>query len=314
MLATQECNVKHYDIEAAFLNGDIFHEVYMRQPEGYEVNQDYYVCKLQKSIYGLKQGAKECSRKMHDILCLNGFSQSQNDPCLYSQCKNGNWIYVAVHVGDLIFAATSQSDVEDFEDSMSKVFTLKKLGNLKFYLGMQFDRDEDGIFYVHQQKYIEEKLQDFGLTDSRPSNIPVDPGYQKRQEVDEDMTDKEVYRRAIGSLLYLAINTRPDIAVGTSILSRHVENPKQSDWIEVKRIYRYLKKTKHKKLKLGAVSENQNNDLTIYVDADWGGDRTDRKSNSGYCMTYKGCTIAWRSKKQSLVTLSSTEAEYIALT
>ena len=128
------------------------------------------------------------------------------------------------------------------------------------------------------------------------------------------MTDKEVYRRAIGSLLYLAINTRPDIAVGTSILSRHVENPKQSDWIEVKRIYRYLKKTKHKKLKLGAVSENQNNDLTVYVDADWGGDRTDRKSNSGYCMTYKGCTIAWTSKKQSLVTLSSTEAEYIALT
>ena len=137
--------VKHYDIEAAFLNGDIFHEVYMRQPEGYEVNQDHYVCKLQKSIYGMKQGAKEWNRKMHDILCLNGFSQSQNDPCLYSQCKNGNWIYVAVHVDDLIFAATSQSDVEDFEDSMSKVFTLKKLRNLKFYLGMQFDRDEDGI-------------------------------------------------------------------------------------------------------------------------------------------------------------------------
>jgi len=109
----------------------------------------------------------------------------------------------------------------------------------------------------------------------------VDPGYQKRQEVDEDMTDKEVYRRAIGSLLYLAINTRPDIAVGTSILSRHVENPKQSDRIEVKRIYRYLKKTQDKRLKLGAVSENQNNDLTVYVDSDWGGDRTDRKSNSG---------------------------------
>ena len=109
----------------------------------------------------------------------------------------------------------------------------------------------------------------------------MDPGYQKRQEVDEDMTDKEVYRRAIGSLLYLAINTRPDIAVGTSILSRHVENPKQSDRIEVKRIYRYLKKTQDKRLKLGAVSENQNNDLTVYVDSDWGGDRTDRKSNSG---------------------------------
>jgi len=100
----------------------------------------------------------------------------------------------------------------------------------------------------------------------------------------------------------------------TSILSRHVENPKQADWVEVKRIFRYLKKTKDKKLKLGAISGIQNNDLTVYVDADWGGDATDRKSNSGRCMRFMGSTIAWRSKKQSLVTLSSTEAEYIALT
>ena len=306
--------VKHYDIEAAFLNGDISHEVYMKQPEGFEVNKDHYVCKLQKSLYGLKQGAKEWNKKIHDILCKNGFTRSENDPCLYSQCKNGDWIYIAVHVDDLILAATNSSLVKDFEDNMSKVFTLKKLGNLKYYLGMQFDRDENGIFSVHQQKYIEEKLHDFDLEDSRPSNIPMDPGYQKRQEVPEDMTDRELYRRAIGSLLYLAVNTRPDIAVSTSILSRHVENPKQADWIEVKRIFRYLKKTKDKKLKLGATSENQNNDLIVYVDADWGGDAADRKSNSGYCMKFMGSTIAWRSRKQSLVTLSSTEAEYIALT
>jgi len=91
------------------LNDDISHEVYMKQPEGFEVNKDHYVCKLQKSLYGLKQGAKERSKKIHDILYKNGFIRSENDPCLYSQCRNGDWIYIAVHVDDLILATTNSS-------------------------------------------------------------------------------------------------------------------------------------------------------------------------------------------------------------
>ena len=167
---------------------------------------------------------------------------------------------------------------------------------------------------MHQQKYINEKLCEFGLIDSRPSTIPVDPGYQKRCEVQVNLKNKDVYRHAIGSLLYLATNTMPDIAVGTSILSRHVEDPHEADWIEVKRIFRYLKNTKHKKLQLGTTSDKDSDNLIVYVDADWGGDVVDRKSNSGYCMKFFGSTVAWRSRKQSLVTLSSTEAEYVALT
>src|SRR6218665_2583182 len=99
-----------------------------------------------------------------------------------------------------------------------------------------------------EKGYNERKLDKFNLTDSRPSNIPVDPGHQKRQEVQEEAKNNEIYRTAIGALNYLATNTRPDIAVGTSILSRHVNNPKESDWVEVKRIYRYLKYTMDKKL------------------------------------------------------------------
>ena len=166
---------------------------------------------------------------------------------------------------------------------------------------------------IRDRKYIDQKLQEFSLTDSRPSSIPVDPGYQKRQEVDVLMSNKDVYRRAIGSLLYLSTNTRPDIAVGTSILSRRVENPREADWVEVKRIFRYLKGTRHKKLLLGVTSEKENINLIVYVDADWGGDVIDRKSNTGYCIKFMGSTITWTSRKQSLVTLSSTEAEYVAL-
>jgi hypothetical protein len=203
--------------------------------------------------------------------------------------------------------------LKDFEERMGHTLNMKNLGNLRYYLGIQFERDENGNFLLHQKGYIERKLDKFNLTDSKPSNIPVDPGYQKRQEVQEDTKSKEIYRSAIGALNYLATNTRPDIAVGTSILSRHVNDPKESDWVEVKRIYRYLKHTMDKKLKLGNLCESHQQ-LIGYVDADWGGDAKDRKSNTGYVFKYFGAPISWASRKQSMVTLSSTEAEYIALT
>ena len=143
--------------------------------------------------------------------------------------------------------------------------------------------------------------------------MPIDPGYQKRREVHENTKNKEVYRRAIGSLLYLATNSRPDIAVLTSILARQVSEPTEADWTEVKRIFRYLSQTKEKKLKLDDISHCDTKQLICYVDADWGGDVTERKSNSGHYFQYLGAPITWTSRKQTLVALSSTEAEYIAL-
>ena len=141
----------------------------------------------------------------------------------------------------------------------------------------------------------------------------MDPGYRKRQEIHTDIKDNEAYRCAIGSLLYLATNTRPNIAVGASILARHVSDPTEADWVEVKRISRYLKHTKQKKMKLGNTEEQQSHSLTVFVDADWGEDVEERKSNIGRFFRYLGVTITWTSQKQSMVTLSSTEAEYIAL-
>jgi len=129
------------------------------------------------------------------------------------------------------------------------------------------------------------------------------------------MPDKDVYRKAIGSLQYLATNSRPDIAVGTSILARHVSCSTVADWTEVKRIFRYISHTKDKKLKLGDTNFIMQYDTQLvgYADADWGGDAEDRKSNTGYVFKYLGAPSTWSSKKQTLVTLSSTEAEYIAL-
>ena len=139
-------------------------------------------------------------QKFNDILITNGFKRSNNDPCLYSKQENGEWMYISIHVDDLIVATTKDSMLKDFEERMGHTLNMKNLGNLRYYLGTQFERDENGIFLLHQKGYIERKLDKFNLTDSKPSNIPVDPGYQKRQEVQEDAKSKEIYRSAIGAL------------------------------------------------------------------------------------------------------------------
>lgn len=305
--------VKHYDIEAAYLNGDLSHEVYMKQPEGYNNGASNQVCKLNKSLYGLKQGANEWNKKLHKTLSSQSFEQSKNDPCLYIKRHKGQWMYLSIHVDDIITASSSSEMIKKFEDDMKKHFTMKDLGNLHNYLGIQIERDSDGLFTLHQRCYIERKLKEFNMSDCKPSNIPVDPGYQKQQVCSEKGVSKEIYRKAIGSLLYLVTNSRPDIAIGTSILARRVEDPRQADWTEVKRIFRYLQATMEKRLKLGSSSECDNNQLIGYADADWAGDTSDRKSNTGFVFKYRGAPIMWSSRKQSLVTLSTTEAEYIAL-
>ena len=305
--------VKHYDIEAAYLNGDLAHEVYMKQPEGYHQGAENLVCKLNKSLYGLKQGANEWNKRLHDTLSKNGFKQSNNDPCLYTKQHNGEWMYISIHVDDLIVACTDSAMIQKFETDMNREFVMKDVGNLHCYLGIQIEQGDDGMYFLHQKSYIEKKLKEFNLSDSKPSSIPVDPGYQKNRKSSESMNNKEIYRKAIGSLLYLSTNSRPDIAIGTSILARHVDDPSQADWTEVKRIFRYLNHTKDKRLKLGSLSEQYNNQLIGYADADWASDTDDRKSNTGFLFKYLGAPIAWCSRKQNLVTLSSTEAEYIAL-
>lgn len=225
---------------------------------------------------------------------------------------DGHYLYILVYVDDLV-AATSQHMFSEFEQIVNSEVVMKDMGNLHYYLGLQFERNSEGFYEVHQKKYIEQKLHEYRLEDSKGSNIPIDTGHLKRDTSDSATANKEVYRSAVGSLQYLATNTRPDICVAVSILARRVEKPSQADWTEVKRVFRYLKKTKDRKLVLGQHQGITDTGLTCYADADWGNDPADRKSNTGYCFMFMGATVSWKCHKQTMVTLSSTEAEFIAL-
>ncbi|KAG5884934.1 hypothetical protein JTB14_009826 [Gonioctena quinquepunctata] len=130
----------------------------------------------------------------------------------------------------------------------------------------------------------------------------------------KEKTDTQLKWSAIGALLYLSVNTRPDICVATSILGRNVSDPYTYDWSEEERIMKYLNETIDMEIKLGKISSDIDEDILYgYADADWAGDRSDRKSNSGYLFKFMGAMFDWRCKKQTCVALSSTEAEFIPL-
>lgn len=183
------------------------------------------------------------------------------------------------------------------------------MGNLRFFLGIRI-RLDDGRYCIDQQAYLERVLERFGMRDAKPSKYPMDPGFLKRkEEIDTRLDSPIAYQSLIGALLYAAVTSRPDISIATAILGRRVQHPSETDWNEAKRVLRYLKGTLNHVLYLGGSDQK----LECFVDADWAGDESDRKSNSGFVFKFGGGLIGWGCHKQKCVALSSTEAEYVSL-
>lgn len=300
------------DVKTAFLNGDLTNEIYMKQPDGFvECGKEQLVCKLKKSLYGLKQSARCWNSKINEVLLKSGFRRGSADLCLYVKGEGDNLIYVLIYVDDLIFASVKDEVIREEIENMKKYFEIKELGNLKCYLGINVERKEPATFYLDQKHYITQLLTEFKIEDAKGAKIPLDIGYFKLKESNA-LSNNELYRKVIGSLLYISTNTRPDICAAVSILSRKVSKPNQNDWNEVKRILKYLKGTINYKLAIGN-KFFEDTELIGYADADWAGDAQSRKSTSGYIFLFKNSAVSWASKKQDNVTLSSTEAEYVAL-
>lgn len=302
-------HVKHLDVKTAFLYGKIEEEIYMKQPPGYASN--HMVCKLNKSLYGLKQAARAWNKIFHEALTEFGFIQNDIDKCLYSLNDERNTCYLIIHVDDLLIVSNNLILIDNLKDHLTSKFELKDLGNAKHFLGIDITKDDEGNYHLSQLRYIEKIVADAGLMDGKPSKCPLMTGYFKHVDNEPLKTNNE-YRKLIGMLLYVSNNTRPDIAASVSILSKKVQCPTKTDLNEVKRVIRYLSATKELKLKLS--NKNNVEDIHIFTDASWAEDPSDRKSTSGYLCRLNGGTISWCSRKQDIVALSSTESEYIALT
>jgi hypothetical protein len=224
-----------------------------------------------------------------------------------------------IWVDDIISIASSDARNEAVERDLASKFEIKAIGRPSMILGINIRQDGDtGSISLSQAAYIDTLLERFGLTNANPVSTPLDPNVNLDHWKDNNSTSTpperttDGYGALIGSLMYLAISTRPDIAFAVTKLAQFTANPKPIHWTAVKRVFRYLKGTKHFALTYGGPDiETLTEDLNIYCDADWASNY-DRKSTSGYVLTIAGGAVAWSSKKQTTVALSTAEAEYIA--
>lgn len=305
--------VRHLDVKTAFLYGLLKEDIYMRQPPGFEEKgREDYVCKLERSIYGLKQAPRMWNESINQALTAIGFKRSKADHCLYFKSLGNDWCLLLIYVDDIILTATSDELIETVKTDISNCFEIRDLGIVNFYLGLHIQCDKNGIYNANQTLYINKICAEFGLSDANPSKNPIDPGYYSAGDETNQLINNNQYQSLIGCLLYVTLNTRPDISSAICILSQKTSCPTQRDWDELKRVVKYLKGTSE--LKLYMHSDDSNQQLYGYADSSYAEDRIDRKSMSGYLFKFFGALISWSTRKQQCVTVSSTEAEYVALT
>ncbi len=303
----------HCTLPSSFLNGHLEEEVYIKQPEGFvEEGKEHLVCKLKQSLYGLKQSPRCWNSTLDAHLKRMGYVQSTSDPCIYTS-TGGKSSIIGVYVDDFVVAGKSSEQIEQVKTTLSQKFDVKDLGELHHFLGVQVVQNhENGTVWIGQPTFTEAVLQKYGMNEAKQVKTPAIVNCKLLKASEEcELVDQGLYQSAVGSLLYLATRSRPDIAFAVNNVARFCSRPTKQHWKAVKRIFRYLRGTTH--LGLLYAREVESDVLIGYSDADWGGDCNDCKSTSGYLFQIGGTAVTWKSKKQSCVALSTAEAEYMAL-
>ncbi len=289
------------DVETTFLDGTLQEEVYMEQPEGFEQKgKETLVCRLHKSIYGLKQSPMCWNTVLDEYLRQMEFVQTSGDPCVYVSARISELMILAVYVDDLLLTGQSQAEIDVTKKELSTRFRMKDLGKLHHFLGMEVIQDLiDGTVWFGQTAYTNTLLLKYGMEESKSASTPSDHSSKlvKRDEEENDGIDITTYQAAVGGLLYLSTKTRPDIAFAVGNAARFCASPGKDHWTAVKRIFRYLRGTSD----LGLRYHRQGTGFVCdgYAAADWAGSLDDRKSTSGYVFKFGDAAVSWKSHKQT---------------
>ena len=305
------------DVKTAFLNGSLEEDVYMTQPEGF-VDPKFarMVCKLLRSIYGLKQASRRWNIRFDETVKEFGFIQNEDEPCVYKKVSGSHVAFLVLYVDDILLIGNDITSLQAVKTWLGKSFSMKDLGDASYILGIRIYRDRPRrLIGLSQSTYIDKVLHRFGMQEAKRGYVPMSHGITISKEDcpkssdEKDRMNKVPYASAIGSIMYAMICTRPDVSYALSMTSRYQSNPGESHWTAVKNILKYLKRTKDSFLIYGGDEK-----LVVrgYTDASFQTDRDDTVSQSGFVFCLNGGAVSWKSSKQETVADSTMEAEYIA--
>ncbi|GJR00950.1 zinc finger, CCHC-type containing protein [Tanacetum coccineum] len=272
------------------------------------VRNEHKVCKLVKSLYGLKQAPKQWHQKFDEVVLSSGFLLNQSDKCVYSKYDgSGKGVIICLYVDDMLIFGTDQNQVDKTKKFLSSKFSMKDMGEADVILGIKIKRENKGIV-ITQSHYIEKILKKFNRENCSPVSTPMDP-VEKLMPNTGKPVDQLEYSRAIGCLMYAMTSTRPDIAYAVGRLSRFTSNPSRHHWHAITRVFKYLKGT----MNYGLSYVGYPSVLEGYSDASWINHVEDSSSTSGWVFLLGGGAISWASKKQTCITGSTMESEFVAL-
>ncbi|KAI3791968.1 hypothetical protein L2E82_05835 [Cichorium intybus] len=247
------------DFKTAFLNGKLTEDVYMNQPEGF-VDAKYpdKVCKLEKSIYGLKQASRSWNLCFHEKVKEFGFSTSEDESCIYVKASGSIVTFLELYVDDILLMGNDVPTLQDVKSWLGKCFAMKDLGEAAYILGIRILRDrKKRLIGLSQSTYLEKVLKRFSMENSKKGELPMQSN-AKLSKTHSLSTDEEIadmsqvpYASAVGSIMYAMMCTRPDVAFSLSMVSRYQGNPGRVHWTAVKNILKYLRSTKNFVLVLG---------------------------------------------------------------
>jgi hypothetical protein len=306
LAAKMKWKLHQMDIKKTFLDGVIEEEVYIEQPQGFEVeDRKNHVCKLNKALYRLKQAPRAWYGRIDNFLTRLGFTKNKEDSNPYFKVMNNELVIFLLYVDEL-FLTGEENIITECKKKIVKEFEMKDLGLMNYFLGLEVWQSPERIF-LNQGKYAVEILKRFNMLECKSMNTPMETKLNLLVDTSSELIDATLYRQIIGSPMYL-MNTRPHICFVMNTLSQFMVEPRDVQLISAKHVMRYLKGT----LDYG-LSYDGDHDFTLsgYTDSDWAGSVSDRKSTLGCCFSLGLAMISWKSRKQSSISLSIAEAEYI---
>ncbi|KAK9089019.1 hypothetical protein Scep_028101 [Stephania cephalantha] len=317
LVAHYNLELHQMDVKTAFLNGDLEEEVYMDQPEGFlTTGKENLVCKLKKSIYGLKQASRQWYIKFNNTITSYGFVENTVDRCIYMKISGSKFVILVLYVDDILLAANDVAMLHDVKRFLSINFEMKDMGEASYVIGIEIFRDRSqGLLGLSQKGYINKVLERFQMDKCSAGIVLI----QKRDKFSlmqcphNDLERQQMqcipYASLVGSLMYAQTCTRPDISFAVGMLGRYQSNPGMDHWKAAKKVLRYLQGTKDYML---IYKQSSHLKVIGYSDSDNAGCVDSRKSTFGYLFLLAGGAVSWKSSKQTVIATSTMEAEFVA--